>query len=93
VSTTEVGGGDGSGVERVPQVDLRLEVVVIPVSDVDRAKAFYEDLGWRLDAASSSPLLRRGLTRVMATTFSRVRAVLSSRSYGTARKRSIIALT
>jgi catechol 2,3-dioxygenase-like lactoylglutathione lyase family enzyme len=30
--------------------DLRLEVVVIPVSDVDRAKAFYVGLGWRLDA-------------------------------------------
>jgi catechol 2,3-dioxygenase-like lactoylglutathione lyase family enzyme len=31
-------------------VDLKLEVVVIPVSDVDRAKGFYEKLGWRLDA-------------------------------------------
>ena len=31
-------------------VDLKLEVVVIPVSDVDRAKRFYEGLGWRLDA-------------------------------------------
>jgi catechol 2,3-dioxygenase-like lactoylglutathione lyase family enzyme len=31
-------------------VDMKLEVVVIPVSDVDRAKAFYETLGWRLDA-------------------------------------------
>ena len=31
-------------------VDFKLEVVVIPVSDVDRAKAFYESLGWRLDA-------------------------------------------
>ena len=30
--------------------DLKLEVVVIPVSDVDRAKGFYENLGWRLDA-------------------------------------------
>ena len=30
-------------------VDLKLEVVVIPVSDVDRAKRFYEALGWRLD--------------------------------------------
>ena len=30
--------------------DLKLEVVVIPVSDVDRAKRFYESLGWRLDA-------------------------------------------
>ena len=29
---------------------MRLEVVVVPVSDVDRAKAFYELLGWRLDA-------------------------------------------
>ena len=31
-------------------MDMRLEVVVIPVSDVDRAKAFYQGLGWRLDA-------------------------------------------
>ena len=31
-------------------MDYRLEVVVIPVSDVDRAKAFYERMGWRLDA-------------------------------------------
>ncbi|MFF2029324.1 VOC family protein [Arthrobacter sp. NPDC058192] len=30
--------------------DLKLEVVVIPVSDVDRSKAFYASLGWRLDA-------------------------------------------
>lgn len=30
--------------------DLKLEVVVIPVSDIDRAKAFYQKLGWRLDA-------------------------------------------
>jgi catechol 2,3-dioxygenase-like lactoylglutathione lyase family enzyme len=29
--------------------DLKLEVVVLPVSDVDRAKRFYESLGWRLD--------------------------------------------
>jgi catechol 2,3-dioxygenase-like lactoylglutathione lyase family enzyme len=33
-----------------PTVDLRLEVVVVPVEDVDRAKAFYAGLGWRLDA-------------------------------------------
>ena len=31
-------------------MDFRLEVVVIPVSDVDRAKEFYQGLGWRLDA-------------------------------------------
>jgi len=34
--------------EKVP-VDMKLEVVVPGVSDVDRAKAFYENLGWRLD--------------------------------------------
>ena len=34
----------------VANVDMKLEVVVIPVSDVDRARAFYECLGWRLDA-------------------------------------------
>jgi catechol 2,3-dioxygenase-like lactoylglutathione lyase family enzyme len=31
-------------------MDMKLEVVVIPVSDVDKAKAFYQALGWRLDA-------------------------------------------
>jgi catechol 2,3-dioxygenase-like lactoylglutathione lyase family enzyme len=31
-------------------VDMKFEVVVLPVADVDRAKAFYQDLGWRLDA-------------------------------------------
>ena len=31
-------------------VDMKLEVIVIPVSDVDRAKEFYRRLGWRLDA-------------------------------------------
>jgi catechol 2,3-dioxygenase-like lactoylglutathione lyase family enzyme len=50
VSTTEarpdVGSNDGS----VRNVDTNLEVVVIPVSDVDRAKEFYASLGWRLDA-------------------------------------------
>ena len=37
--------GEGAGI-----VDMKLEVVVIPVSDVDRAKEFYGGLGWRLDA-------------------------------------------
>ncbi|MFI9557379.1 VOC family protein [Nonomuraea endophytica] len=32
------------------QADLKLEAIVIPVSDVDRSKKFYQDLGWRLDA-------------------------------------------
>jgi catechol 2,3-dioxygenase-like lactoylglutathione lyase family enzyme len=32
------------------KVDMKLEVIVIPVSDVDRAKEFYVKLGWRLDA-------------------------------------------
>lgn len=30
--------------------NMKLEVVVIPVSDVDRSKDFYKTLGWRLDA-------------------------------------------
>ncbi|HMD94420.1 MAG TPA: VOC family protein [Trebonia sp.] len=31
-------------------MEMRLEIVVVPVADVDRAKDFYENLGWRLDA-------------------------------------------
>jgi catechol 2,3-dioxygenase-like lactoylglutathione lyase family enzyme len=40
--TTEILRGQG--------IDMKLEVAVIPVRDVDRAKRFYEQLGWRLDA-------------------------------------------
>jgi catechol 2,3-dioxygenase-like lactoylglutathione lyase family enzyme len=36
-------------VAKVEQVDMKLEVVLLAVSDVDRAKAFYQNLGWRLD--------------------------------------------
>ena len=39
---------------RARTVDMKLEVVVIPVSDVDRAKRFYGGLGWRLDADLAS---------------------------------------
>jgi catechol 2,3-dioxygenase-like lactoylglutathione lyase family enzyme len=35
---------------RIEPIDLKLEVVLLPVADVDRAKAFYESLGWRIDA-------------------------------------------
>ncbi|HEV7711022.1 MAG TPA: VOC family protein [Asanoa sp.] len=35
--------------QKVGSVDMRLEVITLPVSDVDRAKAFYQGLGWRLD--------------------------------------------
>jgi catechol 2,3-dioxygenase-like lactoylglutathione lyase family enzyme len=34
---------------RTGTLDMKIEVIVIPVSDVDRAKRFYGDLGWRLD--------------------------------------------
>jgi catechol 2,3-dioxygenase-like lactoylglutathione lyase family enzyme len=50
MSTTEVRHNDATSVARVGRVDMKLEIVVIPVSNVDRAKEFYERLGWRLDA-------------------------------------------
>jgi len=50
MGTTEAGRGLATPNAHVTQADLKLEVVVIPVADVDRAKKFYGDLGWRLDA-------------------------------------------
>jgi len=50
MSTTEDRSSDASGTASVGSVDTKLEVIVIPVSDVDRAKEFYGRLGWRLDA-------------------------------------------
>jgi catechol 2,3-dioxygenase-like lactoylglutathione lyase family enzyme len=49
MSTTETRSG-ASGTAQAGTADMKLEVVVIPVSDVDRAKEFYGRLGWRLDA-------------------------------------------
>ena len=41
---------DATHIRTAATTDLKLEVVVIPVSDVDRSKRFYEGLGWRIDA-------------------------------------------
>src|SRR5215813_9361643 len=51
MSTTEVRSDNATGKAVAAKVDMKFEIVVIPVSDVDRAKEFYgEKLGWRLDA-------------------------------------------
>lgn len=47
---TNSGHKDGSKKESGLRVDMKLEAVVVPVSNVDRAKEFYGSLGWRLDA-------------------------------------------
>jgi catechol 2,3-dioxygenase-like lactoylglutathione lyase family enzyme len=41
---------DANKAAQTPTPDMKLEIIVIPVSDVDRAKQFYGGLGWRLDA-------------------------------------------
>jgi catechol 2,3-dioxygenase-like lactoylglutathione lyase family enzyme len=50
MSTNEVVSKDGTRDARLARLDLKLEAVVIPVADVDRAKEFFGKLGWRLDA-------------------------------------------
>jgi predicted enzyme related to lactoylglutathione lyase len=50
MSSTPVGNQVVTEVPRRAAIDLKLEVIAIPVADVDRAKAFYEKLGWSLDA-------------------------------------------
>ena len=50
MSSTQTINEHVTQVPSAPTVDLKLEVVAIPVSDVDRAKAFYGSLGWTLDA-------------------------------------------
>ena len=49
MSTTDV-DAVGETTATSKSADLKLEVVVIPVSDVERSKSYYADLGWRLDA-------------------------------------------
>ncbi len=50
MSSVEASSENAAGSPPVMAGEMRLEVVVVPVSDVDRAKRFYEGLGWRLDA-------------------------------------------
>jgi catechol 2,3-dioxygenase-like lactoylglutathione lyase family enzyme len=50
MSTTQVRSKAAVATPQARSLDLKLEVVVIPVSDVERAKRFYSNLGWRLDA-------------------------------------------
>jgi catechol 2,3-dioxygenase-like lactoylglutathione lyase family enzyme len=49
MSTTEMSDGPAIGMPSDGNIDTKLEVVVVPVADVDRSKRFYETLGWRLD--------------------------------------------
>jgi catechol 2,3-dioxygenase-like lactoylglutathione lyase family enzyme len=64
MSSTEVSAGSATADGAVATCDMKLEVVTLPVSDVDRAKALYLSLGWRcdddIDAARES-VSRRGI--------------------------------
>jgi catechol 2,3-dioxygenase-like lactoylglutathione lyase family enzyme len=50
MSASQDSSTDGSGTASTAAADMKLEVLVIPVSDPGRAKEFYSALGWRLDA-------------------------------------------
>jgi catechol 2,3-dioxygenase-like lactoylglutathione lyase family enzyme len=50
MSSTDAGSAASMGTAAPGTIDMGLEVVTLAVSDVDRAKRFYESLGWRLDA-------------------------------------------
>src|SRR3954449_10280729 len=49
MSTAELRSDGPTSEASVGKIDMKLEVVTVPVSDVDRAKRFYQSLGWRLD--------------------------------------------
>ena len=50
MSSTNVNEGTSSATPEARVMDMKLEVVTLPVADVDEAKRFYQNLGWRLDA-------------------------------------------
>jgi len=54
MGTNELRTNDAAASASAAPADMKLEVIVIPVSDVDRAKEFYSKLGWRLDADRSA---------------------------------------
>ena len=50
MSSIQIDSEDTTAAPRATTMNMKLEVVLVPVSDVERAKRFYENLGWRLDA-------------------------------------------
>ena len=50
MSSTDVSTDYATEIPDVGTIDMRLEVMALPVADVDRSKRFYQSLGWRLDA-------------------------------------------
>jgi catechol 2,3-dioxygenase-like lactoylglutathione lyase family enzyme len=50
MSSSDVSTASSKEMAEVSTIDMALEVVTVPVSDVERAKRFYQSLGWRLDA-------------------------------------------
>jgi catechol 2,3-dioxygenase-like lactoylglutathione lyase family enzyme len=49
MSSTDVDSATATEAVELSTIDMQLEVVTLPVSDVDRAKSFYRSLGWRFD--------------------------------------------
>jgi|SRR5436305_11007887 catechol 2,3-dioxygenase-like lactoylglutathione lyase family enzyme len=49
MSSTDLGSAAATDTAELSTIDMQLEVVTLPVSDVDRAKRFYRSLGWRFD--------------------------------------------
>jgi catechol 2,3-dioxygenase-like lactoylglutathione lyase family enzyme len=49
IHQTEASNNNSNAAD-LPRLDMKLEVVTLPVSDIERARRFYESLGWRLDA-------------------------------------------
>ena len=64
MSSSEVGTASSKDAAELSTIDMALEVVTVPVADVDRAKRFYQGLGWRLDA---DLILRDGVRLVQMT--------------------------
>jgi catechol 2,3-dioxygenase-like lactoylglutathione lyase family enzyme len=54
MASTDASSAPTGPMQSAQGVDMALEVVTLPVSDVDRAKRFYENLGWRVDADFSA---------------------------------------
>jgi catechol 2,3-dioxygenase-like lactoylglutathione lyase family enzyme len=49
MASTDVSGETSTETPEISKIDMALEVVTLPVADVDRAKSFYQSLGWRFD--------------------------------------------
>ena len=86
MASTDVSSNTPREMPEAATIDMKLEVVTLPVSGVDRARRFYQSLGWRLDTDIAAGDAFRARTRNVAPTSPMPRSAIRTATGGCCRR-------